>query len=148
MDHWITNEKGIVLFLEPGEEFEQIDDKGETDKKVTFSVLWPFVTKYKKYLFQLALGMLLGTLFTLVGPFLTQALVDKGIGSQNLNFVYLILIAQVFLYIGSTINGAIRSWILMHLSTRINISFISDFFKKLLNLPVKFYRTVSCRRFT
>src|SRR5699024_4793943 len=34
-----------------------------------------------------------------------------------------------------------RSWILLHLSTRINISLVSDFFIKLMSLPISFFDT-------
>jgi ATP-binding cassette subfamily B protein len=83
--------------------------------------------------------LLAGSLLQLIFPFLTQSIVDVGIQNQNINFIYLILFAQLFLFFGKTALELIRSWILLHLSTRINISLISDFFIKLMNLPISFF---------
>lgn len=134
----IENDKGYALLLEPNKEFYSEQTEGE-EQKADFSILWPYFIKYKRYFFQIVLGMALGSLIALVGPFLTQALVDTGINRQDIGFVYLILMAQVALFLGTMFIEIIRSWILMHIGTRINISMVSDFFKKLLNLPIKFY---------
>ena len=96
---------------------------------------------YKALILQLFLGMLLGTLLQLIFPFLTQSIVDYGISNNNLNFVVLILIAQLTLYVSQTAVEFIRSWILLHISTRINISIISDFLIKLMKLPIGFFDT-------
>lgn len=90
-------------------------------------------------MFQLFLGLLAGSFLQLIFPFLTQSVVDVGIQNQDINFIYLILIAQLFLFLGRTAIEIIRGWILLHLSTRINISLISDFFIKLMNLPIAYF---------
>ncbi len=90
---------------------------------------------------QLFLGMLVGTVLQLIFPFLTQSIVDYGIGNNNLNFIIVILIAQLTLYIAQTAVEFIRSWILLHITTRINISIISDFLFKLMKLPLGFFDT-------
>ena len=90
---------------------------------------------------QLAVGLLAGSLLSLIFPFLTQSIVDVGIQNQDLNFIYLVLLAQIMLFIGRTGLEVIRSWILLHLSARINISIISDFFIKLMKLPISFFDT-------
>jgi ATP-binding cassette subfamily B protein len=90
-------------------------------------------------LVQLVIGLLAGSLLQLIFPFLTQSVVDVGIQNQDINFIYLILAAQLFLFIGRTSIELVRGWILLHLSTRINISLISDFFIKLMNLPISFF---------
>lgn len=87
----------------------------------------------------MAIGLFSGSLLQLIFPFLTQSIVDVGIQNQNINFIHLILFAQLFLFVGKTGLEMIRSWILLHLSTRINISLISDFFIKLMNLPISFF---------
>ena len=87
----------------------------------------------------MAIVLFAGSLLQLIFPFLTQSVVDIGIQNQDIHFVYLILIAQLFLFFGKTGIELIRAWILLHLSTRINISLISDFFIKLMNLPIAFF---------
>ncbi|MDH6600030.1 ATP-binding cassette subfamily B protein [Myroides gitamensis] len=113
---------------------------GEENKaKFGFRFLFKYLFKYKTLITQLAIGLLAGSLLQLVFPFLTQSIVDVGIQNQNLHFVYLILIAQLFLFFGKTALEFVRHWILLHLSIRINISLISDFFIKLMNLPISFF---------
>ncbi len=140
---WIGNnatentEEGIALLVEPTPLFYQTEfDK---DEKFGFSFIFKYLFKYKKFLIQLIIGLLAGSLLQLILPFLTQSVVDVGIKNQDINFIYLILFAQLFLFIGKASLEIIRSWILLHLSTRINISLISDFFIKLMKLPISYF---------
>ncbi len=146
---WIGNnaneetEEGIALLLEPTPKFHTSTALSETSNEESnafgFSLLFKYVTPYKSFLIQLVIGLLAASLLELIFPFLTQSIVDVGIQNQNINFIYLILFAQLFLFLGKTALELIRSWILLHLSTRINISLISDFFIKLMNLPISFF---------
>ena len=145
-EHWVSTktngeEKGIVLLLEPTEQFyAQNDTKAvPTQRRVKF--LWSYLKKYKRFFTQLILGLLLGSLLQLVFPFLTQAIVDTGIGGKDVGFVWLVLLAEMMLLFSRTAIDFIRSKILLHISTRINISLISDFFIKLMKLPMKFFET-------
>ena len=141
---WIGNnatentEEGIALLLEPTPLFydEEFD---EDENNFGFGFISKYLFKYKKFIVQLIIGLLAGSLLQLILPFLTQSIVDVGIKNQDLNFIYLILIAQLFLFIGKAALEIIRSWILLHLSTRINISLISDFFIKLMKLPISYF---------
>jgi ATP-binding cassette, subfamily B, bacterial len=107
--------------------------------KAPFGVWGGYLFPYKSFIIQLIIGLVAGSLLELIFPFLTQSIVDVGINTNNIHFIYLILFAQLFLFIGKTVLELIRSWILLHLSTRINISLISDFFIKLMNLPISFF---------
>ena len=145
-EHWISTknngeEKGIALLLEPTEQFyAQNDTKAvPTQRRVKF--LWSYLKKYKRFFTQLILGLLLGSLLQLIFPFLTQAIVDTGIGGKDIGFVWLVLLAEMMLLFSRTAIEFIRSKILLHISTRINISLISDFFIKLMKLPMKFFDT-------
>ncbi|SHI34174.1 peptidase domain-containing ABC transporter [Flavobacterium terrae] len=142
---WIGNNaddktpEGVALLLETTPKFFETDFDKEEKKALGFGILYQYLWKYKSFLVQLSIGLLAATLLQLVFPFLTQSIVDVGIQNQNINFIYLILFAQLFLFAGRTGIELIRSWILLHLSTRINISLISDFFIKLMNLPISFF---------
>ena len=145
-EHWVSTktggeEKGIALLLEPTEQFyTQKDTKNvPTQNRVKF--LWGYLNKYKRFFTQLILGLLLGSLLQLIFPFLTQAIVDTGIGGKDIGFVWLVLLAETMLLFSRTAIDFIRSKILLHISTRINISLISDFFIKLMKLPMKFFDT-------
>ena len=142
---WIGNnadnltKEGIALLLEPTPKFFQSEFDKEENKGLGFKLLSQYVLRYKSFLTQLSVGLFASSLLMLISPFLTQSIVDVGIQNQNLHFVYLILFAQLFVFVGRMGLELIRSWILLHLSTRINISLISDFFIKLMNLPISFF---------
>ena len=132
-------DEGVALLLEPTPDFYAAEDEKQDKTKLRFVL--QYLKPYKKLIVQLFLGMLLGTLLQLIFPFLTQSIVDYGIGNNNLSFVVVILIAQLTLYLAQTAVEFIRSWILLHISTRINISIISDFLIKLMKLPIAFFDT-------
>ena len=134
-----TTQEGIALLLEPTPKFHQSEFEDKETKTFGFGLLFKYLFPYKSFVFQLAIGLLAGSIMQLIVPFLTQSVVDIGIQNQNIHFIYLILFAQLFLFFGRTALELIRSWILLHLSTRINISLISDFFIKLMNLPISFF---------
>ena len=133
------NPFGAVLLLEPTPKF--YEQRSEQQSRTGFSFLFRYVTPYKRYIIQLLISVLLGGLFSLIFPFLTQSLVDYGVNKQDINYVYLILFSQLLLFSGSTVIELIRSWILLHINSRININIISDFLIKLLNLPIRFFDT-------
>ncbi|MDR4894855.1 MULTISPECIES: peptidase domain-containing ABC transporter [unclassified Chryseobacterium] len=135
-----NTEEGIVLILETTPAFFQTEFDAE-ESKASFTFLSKYLLKYKTLVVQLAIGLLGGSLLSLIFPFLTQSIVDVGIQNQDINFIYVVLLAQIMLFLGRMGIETIRSWILLHLSARINISIISDFFIKLMKLPISFFDT-------
>lgn len=130
---------GIALLLEPTSDFYK--EEGEEVNKTGFRYLLSHLKPYRKLITQLILGFLTGSLLSLIFPFLTQAIVDVGIATNNLNFIVLVLVAQLVLAVSQTAVGFIRSWIMLHTSTRVSISLISDFLIKLMKLPIRFFDT-------
>ncbi len=128
---------GAVLTLRPTADFYASKDE-EIDKS-GFKFLVPYLLEHKRFLLQVLFGLLFGSMLQLIFPFLTQAVVDIGINTRNLNFIYLVLIAQLVLFISQMSVDFIRSWILLHISTRMNITLISDFLIKLMKLPISFF---------
>jgi ATP-binding cassette, subfamily B, bacterial len=142
--HWLSihdgdTSEGIVLMLSPSPQF--YEHGGEASEGINFHFLARYLYKYKQLIFQLFVGLGVGSLLQLIAPFLTQAIVDVGINTRNLNFIYIILIAQIMLFLGRTSVEFIRSWILLHVSTRVNISVLTDFLIKLMKLPMGFFDT-------
>lgn len=142
---WISTrsygeEKGILMALQPTPAFYEKQDESRQMEK-PFHFLWDYLRPYKNLFVQLILGLLLGSVLQLIFPFLTQAIVDKGIAHKNLNIIYLILIGQLMLVMSRASVDFIRRWILLHISARINISLISDFLIKLMRLPMSFFDT-------
>ena len=133
-------DKGTALLLQPGTEFFNQDDEKES-KKRNLRFFLRYLTPYKSQLVQLTLGMLVISVLQLIFPFLTQALVDVGIRDGNISFITLILIAQLVVFVARLSVEFIRSWILLHMNTRINIALISDFLIKLMKLPLRYFDT-------
>lgn len=128
---------GVVLMLEPTETF--YSREAVQKNKSGFRFLFTYLRPFRKYIVQLFISILIASLFSLTLPFLTQSLVDYGINRQDTNFVSLVLLSQLLLFAGSTAIEMIRSWILLHMNSRININIISDFLVKLMKLPIRFF---------
>ncbi|QNK61476.1 peptidase domain-containing ABC transporter [Pedobacter sp. PAMC26386] len=138
--HWLSdNDEGVVLLLSPTEKFDELQPPHEENKtiKYLFSYLKPFTNSIWKMFFLL----LLGSLSTLIFPFLNQNLIDKGVNGKDMSLITLILIAQLSLFVGNLVIELFRNWIMMVVGTKINIQIISDFLKRLLKLPIKFFDT-------
>ena len=149
-NHWVSTrsggeDKGIAMLLEPTPAFysPKAEGNGEDGKENprSFRFLFGYIREYKRYFGQVVLGLAVGSLLQLVLPFLTQSIVDVGIQNQNLGFIWLILLGQLMLTFSRTAIDFIRRWLLLHISMRINISLVSDFFIKLLKLPMSFFDT-------
>ena len=141
---WISTRKdgeakGSVLLLQPTPDFLNRED--EPLKKTGFRYLFRYLAPYRRYVYHLLLGLILGSIIQFLLPFLFQSIVDFGITNQDLSFIYLILLFQFVLILSQMGIDFIRRWILLHLSTRINISLISDFLVKMMKLPVGFFDT-------
>jgi ATP-binding cassette subfamily B protein len=139
---WITTrhegeEKGIAMLLEPAPGF--YDAETTKQQPVDLRFLINYLRPHKKIMWQLLWGILAGSLLQLVFPFLTQAIVDRGVGQRNIEFIYIMLAAQLSLVAGRASIDFLRRWILLHVSTRVNVSFLSDFLTKLMRLPMKYF---------
>jgi ATP-binding cassette, subfamily B, bacterial len=130
-------DEGVALLLEPTPEFYKQED--EQKQKLSLLYLLGYIRPYRKYILQLMLGMLTASVISLIFPFLTQSLVDTGIGNSNTAFVVMVLIAQLILSLSQTANGLLRNWISLHVTSRVSISLISDFLIKLMKLPISFF---------
>lgn len=135
-----TTEEGICLLIDPTPKIFEHKEEIQAPKK-GMSFLWGYVRRYNKFIIQLCIGLFCASILQLIFPFLTQSVVDIGIQNKDIHFLYLILIGQLFVFIGRTMIEITRSWILLHLSTRINISLVSDFLIKLMKLPISYFDT-------
>ena len=140
---WLSSKRegkdtGTALLLAPSPDFYELEDDQQKQEK-NLNYFFRYLFPYKSQLAQLVVAMIIGSILSLIAPFLTQAVVDQGIGNNNLNFITLILIAQLVLSVTQIGMGFIRSWISLHINTRISISLISDFLAKLMKLPIRFF---------
>lgn len=134
------HEKGIAMFFEPTPSFGvKVTETAPSRRSLRF--LWSYITGYRRYFLQIIAGLLLGCILQLLMPFLTQWIVDIGIRHKDIGFIWLVLLGELMIVIGRTATDFIRRWLLLHISMRINISLVSDFFIKLLKLPMSFFDT-------
>ncbi len=133
--------KGIALFLAPGEGFDAANAGADGGERRSFGFLLSYLRTYRRYFMHIVAGLALGCLLQLILPFMTQAIVDVGIKNGNISLIWLILLGELMIVIGRTATDFIRRWLLLHISMRINISLVSDFFIKLLRLPMAFFDT-------
>lgn len=134
--------EGVALLLEPTPDFQKAGDELEqSNKKVGWATLFGYLMQHKSYFFQILLGLGAVSLFQLLIPFLTQGIVDRGVNMQDISFVYVALIAQFVLMLGRTVVEFSRQGLLLYISTRINLSLLTDFWKKLMRLPISYFDT-------
>lgn len=143
--HWISHSKdgvdmGLAMMFEPTEKFHKLKPQTSSHRN-PLRFIFSYLKEYRKYFTQITLGLALGCILQLAFPFLTQAIVDTGIRTKDIHFIWLILLGELMIVAASTITGFIRRWLLLHISMRINISMVSDFLIKLMRLPMSFFDT-------
>lgn len=135
-----ANEKeGVALLLEPTPAFFDKEGDDQSTKKIGWKHLIKYLSPHKNNMLQLSLGLLLGSLLQMIFPFLTQSIVDVGIKNQDIGFIYLIMAAQLMLFLGKSFGEFLRSWIVLHMGSRMNIVLVTDFLIKLMKLPIGYF---------
>lgn len=125
---WLNNgNEGIALLLDPTDNFYS-QNNIETTNRYSLCFIYGYLKKYLKYISQIFLGLLFGCVLQLILPFLTQSIVDIGINNNNLGFIWLVLLGEIMIVFGRAMSDFVRRWLLLHISMRVNISLVSDFF--------------------
>lgn len=131
--------KGIIMSLEPAAEFSEEPDEKQTNQEKNFGSILKYVLKYKREMLQVIAGLVAASILQVVFPFLTKSVVDIGINNKDMHFIYMVLMAQLMIFLGKTAIEVLRSYLLLHVSTRVNIHLLSDFFIKLMRLPLGYF---------
>ncbi len=138
LSEWVIKEdKGIVLLLTPTPRFYETENE-EIDR-TGFGYVFRYLIPYRGLFGQVGLGLIVRIAFSVLFPFLTQSVVDIGIANQDLSFIFLILVAQIMLFVSSTMVSILRTWIFLHVGTRVSFALIYDFLTKLVKLPLSFF---------
>ena len=139
--HWLSSDKGVVVAIQPTDDFYKRRSIRQKHSFYRFFIkyVWPF----KHQLLQLCIGLLGGILLSLITPFLTQALVDNGIGQHDMGIIFSLMLAQLFIFVGAFSMNIISSWITLFVGTKLNVHILSDYLQKLLKLPIHFFETKS-----
>lgn len=130
---------GIALILEPQADFKQRQAGEKAERGRHLENIVGYFLPYKKSFAYLGIVMLLITAMQAVLPFISKAVIDVGIQTQDVSFINIVLVANLALIISITLSSAVRDWILQHMSSRVNIALISDYLIKLMKLPVSFF---------
>lgn len=143
VDNWykLENQKGILLALEPQTDFSALHENDNSKRKKTFENLLGYFTPYKKNFYNLFVVMLIVTILQAMLPFISKAVIDVGIQRHDLDFIDIVLYANIAILVSVTMSNAVRDWILVHITSRINIALISDYLMKLMALPITFFET-------
>lgn len=137
---WLKDEeKGIALLLEPTEQFYSLID--QNDFKERMDHILKLFTPYRKRIFLLMFFVLLSSILSIALPFLTESLIDNGVVKKDLNFITLILLAQLFVFIGIMIIDILRNWYTLIIGTNFSIDVIYSYLDKILKLPISFFDT-------
>ena len=134
-----TDEAGIILSLEPTKNFYNVHEPTTKSTEKGFGSMFKYLTPYKKQVLQIIAGLVVVSLLQMLFPFLTQRIVDVGIAQKDIGFIYMVLLAQLMVFLGKTTVEIMRSYIILHVSTRININLLTDFFIKLMRLPLGYF---------
>lgn len=130
------NEEGLCILIEPSAKF---NDQEDNEVSVGLRSILPYLKNFSNYFFQIGLGLIVGVLIQLSLPLVTQSLVDNGINYQDIHFVYILLFAQLMLFLSATCISILRSWILLYIGTRVSMLITSDYLAKLLKKTLSFF---------
>ena len=138
---WLDPETrlGAVLALEPMADFKQRNASDKIERRKTFENFLGYFIPYKKSFMNLFFVMLIVTVLQAFLPFISKSIIDVGIQTQDLDFIDLVLIANVVIIVSILLSNMVRDWILLHITSRVNISLISDYLIKLMKLPITFF---------
>jgi ATP-binding cassette subfamily B protein len=129
---------GVALLLEPLTQFYENEESKES-KKLNFQVLFSYIKPYWRNLIIILFSLLLGSCLSLIFPYLSKSIIDIGVEGKNMNFIVLMLLAQLAVTFGQAVNNLIKSRIMLHTTIKVNLSLVSDFLGKLMRLPIAFF---------
>lgn len=143
--HWLSkgdgeDRKGIALFLEPTSDFGKMNDP-TLQGEMTWNPLFKHLKDHRAMFLKIFICLSVVSGVQLVFPFLTQSIVDVGIKKSDLNFIWLILLGEFMMVLGRMSANFIKNRLILTMSQSINIEMISNFFIKLLQLPMHFFDT-------
>lgn len=139
---WTQNKgEGIILILEPNKNLYKNINYNKEKSKNNLLYITQYLKKHRVQLFLISITLLISSCIELIFPFFTQKILDKGVVLHDVQFIYLILVAQVVVFISKISLEFYRSWLFIHISSRISLSIISDFLDKLMQLPLKFFNS-------
>lgn len=142
---WISSmenkqEEGIALLLQPTERFyTEANISNDKQPFFDFKGILKYTTPYKKLFLKILLATATSSLLLFILPFLAKSIMDKGIHKSDIHFISLVLLAQLGLLSGRLSIDFFRNRLLLRIGTGISLTILSEFLKKLMQLPIAFF---------
>jgi ATP-binding cassette subfamily B protein RaxB len=94
---------------------------------------------FRGALLRLVLLALAFEVFALAMPWLTQLTVDEVLVSADRDLMTVLAIGFALLVLIQTAIGALRGWLLLHLTNSLSLQVLTQLFSHLLRLPLAFF---------
>lgn len=132
--------KGVALLLSPSADFRP--DAADEGMTLNSCIRLLKYGKNERGHLMIAFCCLVSVaLIQLALPYLMQSVVDVGINTEDISFVWLVLLGQLVLLFSRTAMDLWRRWILLRINLRLNVDFISGYFEKLFRLPMSYFES-------
>ncbi|HUQ29714.1 MAG TPA: peptidase domain-containing ABC transporter [Usitatibacter sp.] len=126
---------GIALELSPTCAFTPVDDR----RKIRLRDLLGTVTGLKRSLAQVFVLALALQAIAVVAPFYMQWAVDGAVVSADRDLLTVLGLGFLLLALVQVVLTAVRSWVVLYLSTTLNLQWLANVFSHLLRLPVSYF---------
>lgn len=126
---------GVALELMPTSSFQAINEV----KKLPFSTFWQKMVGLKRAMLQVFLLSIALQLFSLISPQYMQMVVDNVLLSNDTHFLKVLAIGFFLLMLIQLGTTALRSILIMSLSSMLSIQMATNLFRHLLRLPLPYF---------
>lgn len=115
---------------------EKLKDKVE---KFGFGWFIPVVAKYKNFLVKVLLISLILQGFGLLTPLFTQTIIDRVLTHRSVSTLDVMLGGMILVAIFSQWMTALRAYLFVHTTNKIDVTLSAHLFRKVTELPVKYF---------
>ena len=128
---------GICLELTPTSKFEVKQEQAQ----MKFTQLWSSMSGLKVGLIKLIGLSLVLQLFALMAPYYMQWVVDEVLISFDESLLSVLAVGFALIAIISVITNAVRSWLILRLSSLLNMQMGVNLLRHLLRLPMHYFES-------
>jgi ATP-binding cassette subfamily B protein len=125
---------GYLLLLTPTANIERVEES-----KTTFGRYLPLLKPYRALLFEIFLASLVLQLFGLASPIFTQVIVDKVLVHKSTSMLNVLLVGMLLIAVFQTATTALRYYLLVHTTRRIDMQMVVEFYRHVLSLPMRYF---------
>lgn len=126
---------GIALELTPTAKFE----KKEITRKLSLSQFWQRITGLKRSLTTIIGLSFVLQLFTVAAPFYMQTVVDDVLLRYDTSLLLVLALGFGLLMLINVGTKSLRSFVILHLSTKLNYQMAANLFRHLIRLPIDYF---------